>query len=121
MEKVPGTTAETFHAFVHDKILTGPEAIPAAPVTTLLWDNLAAHHSPLVTNAVAAAGHRVLARPPYRPTDGPIEYVFNTLESEIRRRIGSIRNDQDLYHAVMSAFAGLPAASFASYFVHCGY
>ena len=121
MEKVPGTTAEKFHGFVHGKILTGPEAIAAAPTMTLLWDNLRAHSSAMVTNAVLASGHQYLARPPYRPCDGPIEYVFNVVEQELRVRIGGIQNENDLYREVMNIFGGLDPTSFARHFAHCGY
>ena len=71
-EKVAGTSVETFDSFVNTIV----QQLPAAgPRRTFMWDNLTAHHSARVFNTVTRAGHRVLPRPPYRPVDGPIEYV----------------------------------------------
>jgi transposase len=43
-------------------------------------DNLLAHHHDATLNAILNAGHRFVFRAPYWPVDGPIEYVFNTIE-----------------------------------------
>eukprot|EP00536_Pseudo-nitzschia_multiseries_P008717 jgi/Psemu1/21206/gm1.21206_g len=45
-----------------------------------IMDNLLAHHNPLTLDAIANAEHRFVFRAPYYPVNGPIEYVFNTIE-----------------------------------------
>ena len=75
VNKVAGTTIETFESFIWS-IITSP-ALVAGPQRTLLWKNLATHHAAQVVNAAFAAGHLFLGRPPYRPEDGPIDFAFN--------------------------------------------
>ena len=62
------------------------------PNRVLLWDNLKAHLGAavqaLVANAAlqpATAGLMSLARPPYTPHWGPIEFAFGVIESHLRR------------------------------------
>ena len=84
-----------------------------------MWDNLAAHHHASVFNHVTTAGHRCVARPPYRPQDGPIEYVFNTIEQELKMRMHLVTDDNSFRTEVMNIISGL--SGFDNYFVHCGY
>lgn len=103
MSRDAGTTVESFDSFVFSIVST----LPAAPQCTLLWDNLRSHHSVEVANTVRVSGHRILARPPYRPADGPVEYVIHTVEAELSNRIHHVSNDQDLYNEVHSIVTGL--------------
>jgi transposase len=117
-QKISGTSTATFLAFVQAVLARCPSP-PLGPQRTLLWDNLSAHGAAVVHNAVHAAGHRCTARPPYRPCDGPIEYVFNTFEQELQKRIRNIRTEVDLVaeaHHILANMGG-----FANYFTHCGY
>ena len=122
MNKVAGTTAVEYNAFIND-VINGANGIgvvgPGVPQITFLHDNLTAHHSALVTNTIRRAGHQVLPRPAYRPTDGPIEFVINTLEQELTNRIYHIMDDNDLYRELHSVVAGM--RGFDAYFAHCGY
>ena len=53
---------------------------------TLIHDNLTSHKAPEVYEAVRERGHRVVCRPPYRPQDGPVEYVINQVCVKLDKR-----------------------------------
>jgi hypothetical protein len=55
-------------------------------------DNLNIHHNPLVLHLIRQRGHRVVFRAPYRPQDGPIEYVFNTIETGLTAAMHAIHH-----------------------------
>lgn len=52
---------------------------PGTPANryTFLCDNLNVHKNPLIGQVIHQSGRRRLFRAPYRPSDGPIEFVFN--------------------------------------------
>lgn len=114
--KFPGTTVEIFLEFINHILGTFPVG---GPQRTFLYDNLRAHLHPSVFNAITFAGHQVVARPPYRPEWGPIEFVFNQLGRELERRIHSIADEGDFYREVLSILTNLNG--FDATFVHCGY
>jgi transposase len=120
-ERKSGTTAIDFADFIAEVITQ----IPLANVNRklFLWDNLSAHHSALVTNTVDVSGHGRRARPAYRPEDGPIEYVFNTLHQELCARMYTIVNEIDLIREVNTIFTqmGTNGNGFDNYFARCGY
>lgn len=68
---------------------------------------------------IFAAGHRLVFRAPYYPVDGPIEYVFNTIQSILRIRMDHITDGPSLLQELNVAIAGIP--SFESYFLNCGF
>jgi hypothetical protein len=117
MLKVKGTSTALFTAFVNHVLGSLPAAGPA--VRTLLWDNLSAHKSAAVWNAVTAAGHLCCARPPYRPADAPIEYMFNQLENELSARIHLLVNEAALVTQVGHIIGNLHGID--ATFQHCGY
>ena len=85
-----GNTAVVFRDFVV-QVMDDCASMPLTSLVlafshTLLRDNLSSHKSPIVTNAVNShpGGHRIVARSPYRPQDGPIEVVNNQLMSLMR-------------------------------------
>ena len=86
----------------------------------MLWGNLATHLAAQVVNAVFAAGHRSLGRPPYRPEDGPIEFAFNDLQCALTHRLGEIHDDNSFVQTLTSIVANM-GAGFDATFVHCGY
>ena len=43
-------------------------------------DNLNTHRNQIVAAMINIHGHRIVFRAPYYPVDGPIEYVFNTIQ-----------------------------------------
>ena len=113
--KVAGTTSVDFRLFM-DEVL---QRLPAIPQRTFLMDNLASHYDAIAWINVAAAGHRFLPRACYAAQDGPIEYVFNTLECALRDRLHYIHNDTDLVREVTSIITNM--LTFDNYFIHCGY
>jgi hypothetical protein len=69
---------------------------------------------------IITAGHRIVYRAPYYPVDGPIKYVFNTIQQELGRRMHLIQDLPSLYahiNAIIVAFLH----DFRPYFLHCGY
>ena len=44
---------------------------------------LSSHHNVQMAAIIHAAGHRLAFRAPYYPIDGPIEYVFNTIQNRL--------------------------------------
>ena len=61
----------------------------------------------------------MLQRPPYRPVDGPIEYIFNQLQNQLTLRAGEISDDVTFSALVYSILTNL--SGFDATFVHCGY
>lgn len=114
-ENVPGTTAERFQAFIESLL----PRLPPFPPKVFLWDNLRAHYSPQVFEAIYRAGHAIRARPPYCPQDGPIEYVFNVIENDLTLRMYQIRTKDDLERHMYNVIAGVGNTD--AFFVHCGY
>ena len=68
---------------------------------------------------IIAAGHRIVFRAPYYPVDGPIEYVFNTLQCFLRIHNGSIACGPTLLQAINVGIGNI--TTFTPYFAHCGY
>lgn len=116
-KKMAGTSADEFNSFIRDDVLVNLP--PGGPRRTFMWDNLSSHLSTTVHNTVTFAGHRVLRRPPYRPSDGPIEYVFNQVQIQLTRRMYDIKNDNDLKRVMTSILSNLRGIE--ATFVHCGY
>jgi len=110
-----GTTNQSFRAFFSSML---PRLV-GGPPRTILMDNLSSHYDAVTWAMVHAAGHSFIPRPAYAGFDGPIEYVFNTIEGELRKRLYSIRNRVQLVAAVHDVIANL--GSFRPYFLHCGY
>ena len=82
-------------------------------------DTLKIHHDPVVEQMILTAGHRVVYRAPYWPKDGPIEYVFNALEGNLRRNFYNIRTGVQLELAILRYFNS--RESFVSFFTHVGF
>jgi hypothetical protein len=114
--KVSGTTAYDFYLFI-ERVILRVDGLGIQ--LTFLWDNLSSHSSDALTLLIYNHGHRIIARPAYRPEDGPIEYVFNYYECRLRDRLYFIRNEHDLVrntYNILSTMRG-----FDNYFRHCGY
>ena len=85
-----------------------------------IWDNLNVHKSPLVYEAVQGGGrHIIVARPPYMPCDGPIEYIFCQLEAALSKNLGPISSIDDLITSVRNIVSALKGPD--KTFQHCGY
>lgn len=64
------------------------------------------------------AGHRIIFRAPYHPVDGPIEYVFNTIQQILAIQMYKIGNLEDLKRQLRIIVGSI--AEFNSYFRHVG-
>ena len=82
-------------------------------------DNLAAHHNVAVAAVIYAHGHRLAFRAPYYPTDGPIEYVFNTLQCLLRTNLHRIVDAPSLLDEIGNAIQAMD--DFSAYFINCGF
>jgi hypothetical protein len=119
LTKDVGTTKLTFDEFIRTLL---PRLPAAGGPRTLIWDNLSSHYSDVAATMIYNAGHQVVPRPPYRPQDGPIEYIFNQLEGKLRTKMYQIHNDGDLVVAVHNSIAELSlTGGFRNTFLHCGY
>ena len=86
-----------------------------------IMDNLYSHRAPQVRNMIDAAGHRLVFRAPYWAVDGPIEYIFNTIQNTLTINMPRIRNVDDLINELNNAVARIPQKELQRHFEHCGY
>jgi DDE superfamily endonuclease len=124
-----GTNAFDFADFC-DKVCKDIEDFPAPgnvdEVRVFMWDNLAAHLSPIVAETVEARPTAnmfvIVRRPPYQPKFGPIEYVFSQLAAEMEKRVRPDWGTADLIREVkLAAFRLGRNGGFNNTFAHCGY
>lgn len=113
-----GTTGQRMISFVQGTL---NDIGPGTPHRRycFIMDNLSSHHNVHMAALIFAAGHRLAFRAPYYPIDGPIEYVFNTIQCILRIRIDAITDGTTLIHELRGAIASIP--SFEPYFVNCGF
>ena len=113
-----GTTNERFYQFV-ERIINdiGPGTEERRQCFTM--DNLNAHLNPTVLALIINSGHRVLFRAPYYPVDGPIEYVFNTMQNLLCIYMKDIYNMARLRNKVEEVIGSLQY--FSQYFTHVGF
>jgi transposase len=111
---LPGAVnAATFQAYVAE------ELVPALrPGDVVVFDNLAAHHSDEVREAIEAAGARVLPLPPYSPDYSPIEELFSKFKNFLRR-IGA-RAKEHLYDAIGAGLRDVSDQDILGWFCHAG-
>ena len=125
-------TSQVFYQIIEDGNLTGPGFLEYLTTYVFphivgqnrvhMWDNLRAHLTVPVRMAVAAAGHTWLARPPYTPKWGPIEFVFGVIENHLRKFQFQSVDDENFPQFISAAIQrATNAAGFDNIFVHCGY
>lgn len=89
---------------------------------TLLNDNLSSHLADEVYDTVYSEGHRITCRVPYRPHEAPIEFAFDQLACELRRRWHLIKDEKQLInniHDILQNKTGM--GGFNDLFKRCGY
>jgi hypothetical protein len=88
-----------------------------------LWDNLAAHHSPWVCNAVTIrpgpGQFSIVPRPPYHPEFGPFEYKICNLCEQIQMQKRCDWTNQVLEQELPPIANTL--VGFDATFEHCSY
>jgi transposase len=108
-----GTDAMTFQTYVEQVL------VPALrPGDVVIFDNLAAHLRPEVTEAIERAGARVLPLPPYSPDFNPIEEMFSKFK-ECLRRLGARAKDH-LYDAIGDALSQVTVEGILGWFRQAG-
>ena len=114
-----GTTGTRMIAFVRS--ITHDLANLGTPNCRFCFiiDNLRSHHNIQMSAIIIGAGHRLVFRAPYYPVDGPIEYVFNTIQGVLRIRNDVIVDGASLQNEILVAIAAIP--SFEPYFINCGF
>lgn len=113
-----GTTIILFYHFLTRIINDLAQRYPGR-CFTFTMDNLNSHKNPVITSLIYNSGHRLVYRAPYYAVDGPIEYIFNTIQAALTWQLGNINNTDELIQAVRDIIASIP--SFREYFVHVGF
>jgi transposase len=108
-----GTDTEAFATFMEQVL--GPE-LRSGDVVVL--DNLAAHKTERVRQAVQARGAVLLFLPPYSPDLSPIEKAWSKVKSWLRTR--ATRTALALGYAIGEALDRITAADCLGYFASCG-
>ena len=106
--------AHTFVQYV--QTVLAPELQPGDVV---IMDNLSAHKAAGVSEAIEAAGAKVLYLPPYSPDLNPIENMFSKVKQHLRA-VGT-RTLEAMYDAIGSALQSVTPEDCRGYFGHCGY
>jgi transposase len=111
---LPGAVhAANFRAYV------AVELVPALrPGDVVVFDDLAAHHSEEVREAIESAGARVLPLPPYSPDYSPIGEMFSKFKNFLRR-IGA-RAKEHLYDAIGAGLRYVSDQDILGWFCHAG-
>ena len=113
-----GTTIDKFLRFVQDILDSIGEATDDN-FYVFTMDNLNTHKNAAIIALIHLYGHGVVYRAPYWAVDGPIEFVFNTIQTLTRARLYDIMTSQDLVISIQQAIQSID--TFEHYFVHCGF
>lgn len=109
-----GTDVATLLAFVTTQLLP-----LLKPGDMVVWDNLQAHKSPPVIEAIEKVGASVAALPPYSPDYNPIEALWSKVKTYLRG--AAARTKEDLQKALKAALDTLRPEDIHHWFEHCGY
>lgn len=85
----------------------------------VIMDNLAAHTSRPIRDAIAAVGARLLFLPPYSPDLNPIENAFTKLKGMLRK--AAARSIDQLWDAITRIIRTYSPHECANYFAAAGY
>lgn len=112
------TTADFFAAYLRDILI--PQ-LATGIRRTIMCDNLAAHFTDNVAQAaLAAAGHRLLARPPYSPDMAPIESTFAQIKHWLRAHTDYI-NAKNFREAIEMAIMSIGVDDCRGYYQNTHY
>ena len=113
-----GTTGDRMVKFIRN-ILSDIGPGSSCRRYCFIMDNLSSHHDIQMALLIFVAGHRLVFRAPYYPIDGPIEYVFNTIQGTLRINMAKIVDGPSLIAEVAAAIGDIK--TFVPYFKNCGY
>jgi transposase len=103
-----------FLAYVEQ--ILAPSLIPGDMV---VLDNLSAHKVPGVSEAIEAAGARLLYLPPYSPDFNPIEQLFAKLKALLRK--AAERSVEGLWNRIATLLDAFTPEECSNYFRNAGY
>jgi transposase len=110
----PGSTnAATFQTYVAEVLVP---ALHEGDV--VVFDNLSAHLSPVVVEAIERAGASVLPLPPYSPDYTPIEEMYSKVKEFLRRVAARVKGD--LYDAIGDALKEVTPQDIIGWFKEAG-
>jgi transposase len=109
-----GTTKEAFLRFVRDALVP---SLKRGDVVVM--DNLGAHYTKGVREAIEAAGAALIFLPPYSPELNPIEHTWSKLKALLRR--AEARTLRALAGALSVSSTEITKSDLAGWFGHCGY
>ena len=89
------------------------------PGDIVVMDNLPAHKSGPVMDAIAAVGPKLMFRPPYSPDLNPIENAFAKLKALLRKV--AARTIDQLWEAIAQIIQTYSKTECANYFAAAGY
>jgi transposase len=89
------------------------------PGQVVVLDNLSAHKSAAVRDAIEAVGCTVLFLPPYSPDFAPIELAWAHVKAALRA--AAARTQEALDAAIAAALPRVTPDHARAYFRHCGY
>ena len=107
-------TGEWFPAYTQQVLV--PTLYPGDVV---ILDNLPAHKSSAVREAIEAAGAKLLFLPPYSPDFNPIENAFAKLKALLRK--AAARTVEHLWQTIGECLDAFSPTECANYFTNCGY
>jgi len=107
------------NSLIFESYITNTLAKEVRPGDLLIMDNLSAHKTTAVQQALNRAGIKYLYLPPYSPDFSPIENAF----SKIKRRIRQLaeRTFSGLWRALGTVLQSISPSEAANYFTACGY
>ena len=106
--------AQTFAGYLEECLVPALE-----PGDILIMDNLPAHKSVRITQAVEIAGCVLVYLPPYSPDLTPIENMWSKVKASLRQT--AARSFEGLLDAVAEALRAITPEDCDGYFEHCGY
>jgi len=106
--------AATFAGYVEECLVPVLE-----PGDILIIDNLPAHKSVRITEAVEGAGCKLVYLPPYSPDFNPIENMWSKVKASLRKT--AARTFDAVVDAVNGALHAITPEDCEGYFDHCGY
>ena len=89
------------------------------PGDIVVMDNLPAHKSQRVTQAIQAVGCSLVYLPPYSPDFNPIENMWSKVKASLRK--AAARTFDSVVDAVAQALRAVTSDDCQGYFEHCGY
>ena len=107
------------NSLVFESYINNTLAKEVRPGDLLIMDNLSAHKTTAVRQALSRSGIKYLYLPPYSPDFSPIENAF----SKIKRRMRQLaeRTFSGLWRALGAVLQSITASEAENYFNACGY